>query len=34
MLLAENKIIPPQEWLIYNNKPIDGIKNIKDILRN
>ena len=33
MLLAWKGIIPPKEWLYYNNKPINKINNVKDILK-
>jgi len=32
-LLSLNGILPPKEWLYYNNKPIKNINKIKNILK-
>ncbi len=33
MILASKGIIPPKEWLYYNNKLINNINNVKNILK-
>jgi len=33
MILADKGIIPPKEWLYYDNKPIEGINKVKYILK-
>ena len=32
-VLASNGILSPKEWLYYNNKPINKINNVKNILK-
>ena len=32
-ILAYRGIIPSKEWLYYNNKPINNIDNVKNILK-